>query len=62
MHAKEVRSYQEKVPVVGTDRTAESLVDRADLAGYDLSRMRLARFELAPKSARKLSRRMESRG
>ena len=43
---------RKKLPVVRTDRAAESLVNRADLAGYDLSRMRPVRFEFAPKSAR----------
>lgn len=43
---------RKKLPVVRTDRAAESLVDRADLAGYDLSGMRPVRFEFAPKSAR----------
>jgi predicted DNA binding CopG/RHH family protein len=43
---------RKKLPVVRTDRVAESLVDRADLTGYDLSGMRPVRFEFAPKSAR----------
>ena len=43
---------RKKLPVVRSDRVAESLVDRADLAGYDLSGMRPVRFEFAPQSAR----------
>jgi predicted DNA binding CopG/RHH family protein len=43
---------RKKLPVVRSDRVAESLVERADLTGYDLSGMRPVRFEFAPKSAR----------
>ena len=43
---------RKKLPVVRTDRAAESLVDRADLTRYELSRMRPVRFEFALKSAR----------
>ena len=43
---------RKKLPIVRTDRAAESLVDRGDLSGYDLTRMRPVRFEFAPRSAR----------
>jgi predicted DNA binding CopG/RHH family protein len=43
---------RKKLPVVRTDRAAESLVDRVDLTRYELSGMRPVRFEFAPKSAR----------
>ncbi len=41
-----------KLPIVGTDRRAAGFVGRADLSRYDLSVLRPARFEFAPKSAR----------
>ncbi len=41
-----------KLPVVRTDRAAESFVSRADLSRYELRGMRPVRFEFAPKSAR----------
>ena len=41
-----------KLPVVRTDRQAESFVGRADLTRFDLGGLRPVRFEFAPKSAR----------
>ena len=43
---------RQKLPVVRTDRAAESFVGRVDLSRYDLRGMRAVRFEFAPKSAR----------
>jgi predicted DNA binding CopG/RHH family protein len=42
-------SRLKKLPVLRTDREAEAFVDKADLSEYDLSEMRLVRFELKPK-------------
>jgi predicted DNA binding CopG/RHH family protein len=41
-----------KLPRLGSDKQAEDFVARADLTQYDLSQMRPARFEFAPKAAR----------
>ncbi len=41
-----------KLPIAKTDAQAASLVERADLTEYDLSKMRPLRFEFAPKEAR----------
>jgi len=49
---KKLGITRKKLPVVRSDRAAESLVNHADLTRYDLSRMRPVRFEFAPKSAR----------
>ena len=35
-----------------TDKQAEEFVDKANLADYDLSSMRIVRFEFQPKSER----------
>jgi len=40
------------LPAVTTDRSAATFVRDGDLSRYDLSGMRLVRFEFAPKSAR----------
>jgi len=42
-------SRLKKLPVLKSDREAEAFVDRADLSEYDLSEMKLVRFELRPK-------------
>jgi predicted DNA binding CopG/RHH family protein len=42
-------SKLKKLPVLRSDREAEEFVDTADLSEYDLSGMRLVRFELKPK-------------
>jgi predicted DNA binding CopG/RHH family protein len=49
---KKSGTTKRRLPVVRTDRAAESFVDRADLSRYDLSAMHPVRFEFAPKSAR----------
>jgi len=49
---KKSGTTKRKLPVVGSDRAAQSFVSRADLTQYDLSDLRLVRFEFAPKSAR----------
>ena len=41
-----------KLPIAKTDAQAASLVERADLTEYDLSKMRPLRFEFAPKEGR----------
>ena len=41
-----------KLPVLTTDKEAEDFVANSDLSGYDLSGMRLVRFEFAPKVER----------
>jgi predicted DNA binding CopG/RHH family protein len=40
------------LPAFSTDQEAERFVDQADLTDYDLSEMRLVRFEFQPKSER----------
>jgi predicted DNA binding CopG/RHH family protein len=40
------------LPTLRTDREAEAFVAEADLTEYDLSGMRLMRFEFQPKSER----------
>lgn len=41
-----------KLPVLKTDKEAEDFVANADLSEYDLSGMRLVRFEFQPKAER----------
>jgi predicted DNA binding CopG/RHH family protein len=43
---------KKKLPRLRTDKEAEDFVARADLSQYDLSGMRMVRFEFAPKAAR----------
>jgi len=41
-----------KLPKLRTDKAAEDFVANADLTEYDLSNMRVVRFEFEPKSER----------
>jgi predicted DNA binding CopG/RHH family protein len=41
-----------KLPVLRTDKEAEDFVANSDLSEYDLSGMRLVRFEFQPKTDR----------
>jgi predicted DNA binding CopG/RHH family protein len=41
-----------RLPRLKTDRAAEDFVAKADLTDYDLSGMRVVRFEFEPKSER----------
>ncbi len=43
---------KKKLPELKSDEEAEEFVARADLTDYDLSGMRMVRFEFQPKSAR----------
>lgn len=43
---------KKKLPVLKTDREAEHFVTTADLTDYDLSDMRMVRFEVQPKTER----------
>jgi predicted DNA binding CopG/RHH family protein len=43
---------KKKLPKLRTDREAEDFVAKSDLTQYDLSGMRAAQFEFAPKAAR----------
>jgi predicted DNA binding CopG/RHH family protein len=43
---------KKKLPELKTDREAKEFVAHADLTEYDLSAMRLVRFEFQPKSER----------
>jgi predicted DNA binding CopG/RHH family protein len=41
-----------KLPKLKTDKAAEAFVAKADLTDYDLSDMKVVRFEFEPKSER----------
>jgi predicted DNA binding CopG/RHH family protein len=41
-----------KLPKLRTDKSAENFVANSDLTEYDLSNMRLVRFEFEPKTER----------
>jgi len=43
---------KKKLPALKTDKQAEEFVAKANLADYDLSSMRMVRFEFQPKSER----------
>lgn len=43
---------KKKPPALKTDKQAEEFVAKANLADYDLSSMRIVRFEFQPKSER----------
>jgi predicted DNA binding CopG/RHH family protein len=43
---------KKKLPELKTDKEAEEFVAKADLTEYDLSAMRMVRFEFQPKSER----------
>jgi len=43
---------KKKLPALKTDKEAEEFVAKADLTDYDLSNMRIVRFEFQPKSER----------
>ncbi len=43
---------KKKLPRFRSDKEAEDFVEKADLTEYDLSAMRLIRFEFQPKSER----------
>jgi predicted DNA binding CopG/RHH family protein len=43
---------KKKLPELKTDKEAEEFVAQSDLTEYDLSAMRLLRFEFQPKSER----------
>lgn len=43
---------KEKLPKLRTDKEAEAFVAKSDLTDYDLSEMRMVRFEFQPKSER----------
>lgn len=43
---------KKKLPELKTDKEAEEFVAQSDLTEYDLSGMRLVRFEFQPKSER----------
>ncbi len=43
---------KKKLPKLKSDREAEEFVAKADLTDYDLSGLRMARFEFQPKSER----------
>jgi predicted DNA binding CopG/RHH family protein len=40
---------KKKLPVLSSDKAAEDFVEKADLADYDLSGMKVLRFEFQPK-------------
>jgi predicted DNA binding CopG/RHH family protein len=41
---------KKRLPALKSDRAAEAFVAEADLSAYDLSEMRLVRYELKPKN------------
>ncbi|HEV3108963.1 MAG TPA: BrnA antitoxin family protein [Candidatus Binataceae bacterium] len=43
---------KKKLPALKSDKEAEEFVAKADLTDYDLSGMRMVRFEFQPKSER----------
>jgi predicted DNA binding CopG/RHH family protein len=43
---------KKKLPALKSDKEAEEFVAKADLTDYDLSSMRMVRFEFQPKSER----------
>ncbi len=43
---------KKKLPKLRTDKAAEAFVAKSDLTQYDLSKMQMVQFELAPKAAR----------
>ncbi len=43
---------KKKLPRLKSDKEAEEFVEKSDLTEYDLSGMRLVRFEFQPKSER----------
>ena len=43
---------KKKLPTLKSDKAAEDFVAKADLTEYDLSDMRMVRFEFQPKSER----------
>jgi predicted DNA binding CopG/RHH family protein len=43
---------KKKLPKLRSDKEAEDFVANSDLTNYDLSGMRMVRFEFAPKAAR----------
>ena len=43
---------KKKLPKLSTDKEAEAFVAKSDLTDYDLSGMRMVRFEFQPKSER----------
>ncbi len=43
---------KKKLPAFKSDKEAEEFVAKADLTDYDLSSMRMVRFEFQPKSER----------
>jgi hypothetical protein len=51
MHDKEVGRTSKPFPDLRTDQQAEDWLQNADLTEYDLSDMKIVRFEFAPKDA-----------
>ena len=43
---------KKKLPKLSSDKEAEAFVAKSDLTDYDLSEMRMVRFEFQPKSER----------
>lgn len=43
---------KKKLPTLGSDKEAEAFIANSDLTEYDLSGMRMVRFEFQPKSER----------
>jgi predicted DNA binding CopG/RHH family protein len=52
MHKKQSNIMKKKLPELRSDKQAEGFVAKADLTDYDLSGMRIVRFEFQPKSER----------
>jgi predicted DNA binding CopG/RHH family protein len=52
MHEREVSSMKKKLPRLKSDKEAEAFVANSDLTQYDLSEMRMVRFEFEPKTER----------
>src|ERR1700683_2288632 len=49
---KRLRTMKKKLPKLRSDEEAETFVAKSDLTEYDLSGMRIMRFEFQPKSER----------
>lgn len=52
MHRKRSPTMKKKLPTLRTDQAAERFVATADLTQYDLSGMKLVKFEFQPKTER----------
>ena len=52
MHRKEIDNFEKPLPEFTTDDEAERFTGEADLTDYDLSQLRVVRFEFQPKNER----------